>query len=83
MQEMRVQPLSQEDPPEEEMTTHPVLLPGESHGQRSPAESMGSQRIEHKWASMQQQQLIAHLNMVKKNFMLCGVLLYVMCFDHN
>ena len=27
--------LGQEDPLEEGMATHPVLLPGESHGQRS------------------------------------------------
>ena len=30
------------------LVLHPVLLPGESRGQRSLAESMGSQRIEHK-----------------------------------
>ena len=35
-QETWVQSLGQEDPLEEEMTTHnPVFLPGESHGQRS------------------------------------------------
>ena len=37
MQEMRAQTLAQEDPLEEEMTTPPVFLPGESHGQRSLA----------------------------------------------
>ena len=35
MQETWVQPLSGEDPLEEEMATTPVFLPGESHGQRS------------------------------------------------
>ena len=34
MQETWVQSLGQEDPLEKEMTTHPVFLPGESHGQR-------------------------------------------------
>ena len=37
MQETQVRSLGQEDPPEEEMATHPVFLPGESHGQRSLA----------------------------------------------
>ena len=32
---MGVQFLGQEDPLEEEMATHPVFLPGESHGWRS------------------------------------------------
>ena len=32
-QEMQVRSLSQEDPLEEGMATHPVLLPGETHGQ--------------------------------------------------
>ena len=36
-QEMQVQSLSQEDPLEEEMATHPVFLPRKSHGQRSLA----------------------------------------------
>ena len=35
MQEKRVQSLGWEDPLEEEMATHPVFLPGESHGQKS------------------------------------------------
>ena len=35
MQETWVQSLGREDPLEKEMATHPVLLPGESHGQRS------------------------------------------------
>ena len=34
---MQVQSLDQEDPLEEGVATHPVFLPGESHGQRSPA----------------------------------------------
>ena len=37
-QGMNVHSLGQEDPLEEEMvTSSPVFLPGESHGQRSPA----------------------------------------------
>ena len=36
-QETQVQSLNQEDPLEEDVATHPVLLPGESHGQRSLA----------------------------------------------
>ena len=34
-QETQVQSLGREDPLEYEMATTPVLLPGESHGQRS------------------------------------------------
>ena len=37
MQEMQVQSLGWEDPLEESMATHSIFLPGESHGQRSPA----------------------------------------------
>ena len=37
MQEIQVSSLGQEDPLEKEMATHPVFLPGESHGQRSLA----------------------------------------------
>ena len=36
VQEKRVRSLGQEDPLEKEMATHSVLLPAESHGQRSP-----------------------------------------------
>ena len=35
MQEMWVRSLGREDPLEKEMAPTPVLLPGESHGQRS------------------------------------------------
>ena len=35
MQETRVQSLGREDPLDKGMATHPVFLPGESHGQRS------------------------------------------------
>ena len=42
MQETQVQCLGQEDPLEKGMATHSSILPGESHGQRSLAESMGS-----------------------------------------
>ena len=34
-QETQVQSLGWEDPLEEEIATHPVFLPGKSHGQRS------------------------------------------------
>ena len=46
---MQVQPLGREDPLEESMATHSVLLPGESHGQRSLAglQSMGLRRVRH------------------------------------
>ena len=36
-QKIRVQSLGQEDPLEEKMQPTPLLLPGESHGQRSLA----------------------------------------------
>ena len=36
---IRVRSLGWEDPLEEEMTTHSIFLPGESHGQRSLAGS--------------------------------------------
>ena len=35
MQETQVQSLGWEDPLEKGMATHPLLLPGKSHGQRS------------------------------------------------
>ena len=35
MQEIQITSLGQEDPSEEEITTTPVFLPGESQGQRS------------------------------------------------
>ena len=37
MQETQVRSLGWDDPLEKEMTTTPVFLPGESHGQRSQA----------------------------------------------
>ena len=44
---MQVQSLGQEGPLENKMATHPVFLPGESHGQEEPGglQSMGSQRV--------------------------------------
>ena len=36
IQEMWVRSLGWEDPLEKEIATHPVFLPGKSHGQRSP-----------------------------------------------
>ena len=47
MQETWVQSLLWEDPLEKEMQTTPLLLPGESHGQKSLVGYMGSQRIGH------------------------------------
>jgi len=38
MQEMQVHSLGQEEPPEEEMPTTPVFLPGEFHGRKEPSE---------------------------------------------
>ena len=40
MQETRVQSLGLEDPLEKERAVHSVFLPGESHGQRSLADSL-------------------------------------------
>ena len=37
MQEIWVDPLGQEDPPEKEIATHSSILSGKSHGQRSLA----------------------------------------------
>ena len=37
VQETRIGFLSREDPLKEEMATHPIFLPGESHGQSSLA----------------------------------------------
>ena len=56
MQETRVQSLGREDPLEEEMATHPVFLPGESHGQRSLVSYSlwGFKRIGHNLATKQQ-----------------------------
>ena len=49
VQETRFQSLSQEDPLEKERQPTPVLLPGKSHGWRSPGrlQSTGSQRVRH------------------------------------
>ena len=48
--------LGSEDPLEKEMATHPVYLPGESHGQRrlEGLQSMGSQRVRHDLVTTQQ-----------------------------
>ena len=42
-----VQSLGREDPPEKQIATHPVFLPGKSHGPRSLGglPSMVSQRV--------------------------------------
>ena len=66
MHETEVRSLGQEDPLEKEMTTTPVLSPGEFHAQRSLAEyspwteepggihSMKLQRVRHDLATKQQ-----------------------------
>ena len=45
--------LSQEDPLEKGMATHPVFMPGESSWTKEPGglQSMGLQRIGHNWAT--------------------------------
>ena len=53
MQEMWIRSLGQEDPLEEEMTTHSIFLPGKIHGQRnlagySPRGHKESDLTEHK-----------------------------------
>ena len=56
---MHVQSLGREGPLEEGMATHsPVFLPGESHGQRSPAgySPQGHKRVRHDLVTKQQQQ---------------------------
>ena len=48
MQETWVQSLGQEDPLEKEMATHSSILSGESHGQRSLADTVhGVERVGH------------------------------------
>ena len=51
-QETRVQSLSQEDPLEEEMTTHSSTLAWETPWTEDPGglQPMGSQRVRHDWA---------------------------------
>ena len=46
-----IQSLDQEDLLTWKLLPTPVSLPGEFHGQRNP-EGMGSQRVEHKWATL-------------------------------
>ena len=55
-QETRVQSLGWEYPLEEEMATHPVFLPGESHGQRSLVgySLWGCKKVGHNLATKQQ-----------------------------
>ena len=48
MQETWLQSLGQEDPLEKEMATHSSILSGESHGQRSLADTVhGVERVRH------------------------------------
>ena len=57
MQEMRVWSLGQEDPLEEEVTTHCSGLAWETPRREEPGglQSTGSQRVRHDWATKQQQ----------------------------
>ena len=50
-QETKVRSLGWEVPLEEGWQTTPVFLPGEFYEQRSLAESVGSQRVRHDWAT--------------------------------
>ena len=58
LQEMQVQSLGREDPLEEEMATHSNILAWEIPCTEEPCglQSMGLQRVGHKWATKQQQQ---------------------------
>ena len=58
LQEMWVQSLGREDPLEEEMATHSNILAWEIPCTEEPGglQSMGLQRVGHKWATNQQQQ---------------------------
>ena len=57
MQEMQVWSLGQEDPLEEEVTTHHSVLAWETPWREEPGglQSTGSQRVRHDWATRQQQ----------------------------
>ena len=57
VQEMQVQSLGWEDPPEEEMATHSSVLAWEIPWTEEPLElqSAGSQRVRHDLATKQQQ----------------------------
>ena len=48
----QVRSLGWEDHLEREWQPDPVFLPGKSHGQRSLAGSMGSQRVGHSWSDL-------------------------------
>ena len=52
-QEMQVLSLGREGTLEEGIETHSPFLPGESHGQRSLAGYMRSQRVRHNWETKQ------------------------------
>ena len=58
MQETQVWSLGQEDPLEKEMAIHPILLPGESHGQRSLVgySPLGHKRVWNDLPTKQQEQ---------------------------
>ena len=54
MQEVQIQSLSEEDPPEKEMTTHSSVLAYEIPGtEEEPGglQSMGLQRVRHDWVT--------------------------------
>ena len=56
-QERRFRSLGLEDPLEKEMATHPVFLPGQSHGQRNLVgyNPQGRKRVRHDLATKQQE----------------------------
>ena len=53
VQEMQVQSLDGEDPLQKDMATHSVLLPGESHGQRSLVD-YSPERVAKSWTRLKQ-----------------------------
>ena len=58
---MQVPSLGQEDPPEKEMATHPVFLPGKSHGWRG---LVGYSPVGHKELNMTERGKKRRVNIV-------------------
>ena len=58
---MQVPSLGQEDPPEKEMATHPVFLPGKSHGWRG---LVGYSPVGHKELNMPERGKKRRVNIV-------------------
>ena len=64
---MQVRSLGREDPLEEEMTTHPVFLPGKSRTEEPGGlQFMGSQK-KHDLVTKQQQQLIHQIELSQQH----------------